>query len=422
MLIEFSVKNYCSFKEQQRLSLVATPGNELGKENLIPLKQKKLSLVKSAVVYGPNAAGKSNLVKALFFMQQFILKSATEKGVQGIGITPFLLNSETRSLPSEFEIIFIAEGVRYQYGFALTSTRIVKEWLLAYPENKPQHWFVREYNSGENKDNWKFSSKMHGGRQKELWKKSTRNDALFLSTALQFNNEQFNPIFLWFKDNLVLFTNTNPAPFLTFFGDSSNKIILPDPQKIMQFLKPFDLGFIDIQVKKTEMKIANTDTAIPIKVPFFIHLNEKNEKVEFPLHMESEGARKLVALTPQFFDVLENQRTFIIDEIDNSLHPFLVRGIIKLFQNTEQHTSNAQLICTTHDVSLLDPELLRRDQIWFVEKKQDQSTDLYSLIDFSPRKHEAYGKNYLEGRYGGLPFVGEWKFNDEEDQDLASCE
>ncbi len=414
MLIEFSVQNYCSFKEQQRLSLVANSGKELKAENTITLpNEQNFSLVKSSVIYGANAAGKSNLIKALFFMQQFILKSAREKEDQRpIDCIPFLLNSQSKGMPSEFEIIFISEGVRYQYGFAVTPNRVVKEWLIAYPEKRPQQWFVRAYNAETNEEEWKFGSKMLGGSKIALWKKMTRADALFLSIAHQFNSEQLKPVYDWFKENLIIITNINPIPNLPPFFIPFHNVFETEPRKAVEFLKPFDLGFSDIQVKNGEAKIVNSDKTMPFKALFFIHLNEKNEQIEFHSQMESEGTRRLVALTPHLLKILQQQRVLVVDEIDNSLHPLLVRGILKRFQNLEGQQSNAQMICSTHDVSLLDPELLRRDQIWFVEKKQDQSTDLYSLADFSPRKHEAFGKGYLEGRYGALPFIGEWKFNE----------
>ncbi len=310
-------------------------------------------------------------------------------------------------MASEFEIIFINEGVLYQYGFAVTDTRVYKEWLIAFPEKRPQQWFIREYNIELNKEEWKFGSKMLGGRKIELWKEMTRSDTLFLSTATQLNNEQLAPLYTWFKEHLVIFMNFQPQFYLENLNDSSLLVELFKAEggieKTVNFIKNFDLGITDIRVMK------KPDDSKEI---LFFHLNEKNQRVAFEVKEESEGTRKLLALIPFLFKILKEEKILIVDEIGNSLHPLLMQEIFRFFQNTDAKQSNAQLICSTHDVSLLNPELFRRDQIWFVEKKPDQSTDLYSLADFSPRKYEAFGKGYLEGRYGALPFIGEWKFDE----------
>ena len=410
MLIEFSVKNYRSYKDRQRLSLIANPGKELAEENTIILpNERNLSLLKSAVIYGPNAAGKSNLLRALYFMQQFILNSTElNKEPFPIDCDSFFLDSTTSGRASEFEIIFINEGVLYQYGFAVTNTRVYKEWLTAFPEKRPQQWFIREYNNELNKEEWKFGSKMLGGRKIELWKEMTRSDALFLSTATQLNNEQLAPLYLWFKEHLTIFMNFQPQLYLENLDDSSPlvKLLRDDDtgEKAINFIKNFELGITGIKLLKNP-----GDSSIEI---YLIYLNEKNQKILFHAKDASEGTRKLLALIPFLFKILKEEKILIIDEIGNSLHPLLMQGIFRFFQNTDVTHSNAQMICSTHDVSLLNPALFRRDQIWFVEKKIDQSTDLYSLADFSPRKYEAFGKGYLEGRYGALPFIGEWKFDE----------
>jgi uncharacterized protein len=413
MLIEFTVINYRSFRKQERLSLIANSGKELQIENTFnaPYEQN-IRLLKSAIIYGANAAGKSNLITAMLFMKRFIMGSARER--QGpIDCAPFLLDSYTSSMASEFEMIFISDGVRYQYGFAVTPTRVTKEWLIAYPEKRPQHWFEREYNNKTSQEEWKIGSKLLGGRQIDLWKKSTRPDALFLSTAHQLNSEQLKPIYDWFKKQLIILSHDNNQtyqfyPYDRFFPKIFEK--KDEKEKILNFMNTLDLKINDIRVENREEKVAGTDVKFPSIT--FIHLNEKNEEIAFTLDMESDGTKKLFYEAPRLLKVLQDEKVLIIDEIDNSLHPSLVRSLIKCFKNSVDKQSKAQLICTSHDVSLLDPELLRRDQIWFVEKKQDNSTNLYSLADFSPRKNEAFGKGYLEGRYGALPFIGEWQFNE----------
>lgn len=436
MLVEFSVRNYRSFKEEQNLSLVASTGRELQVENTIQF-ESNFSLLKSAVVYGANGAGKSNLIIAIDFMKQFVLNSAQEKPIDYM---PFLLDSHTQNQSSEFEMIFINNKVRYQYGFAITSDRVVKEWLIAYPEKRAQHWFEREYNNKTDQEEWRFGSKFLGGRQIDLWRKSTRSDSLFLSIAHQFNSEQLDPIYQWFNELFIQRSGTVYDFPRLLLQDASEK------KRILEFINTFDLRINDIRTKKEILDYGelakqigdlkwntaflidslsgkNKNLEIPKLMPrhdtlqkalkniFFIRLNEKNEEMIFTPEMESDGTLKIFMLTPILLRILQQGKVFIVDEIDNSLHPLLVRGLLKYFQNIRDNQSNAQMICTTHDTNLLDPELLRRDQIWFTEKKIDSSTDLYSLADYSPRKNEAFGKGYLEGRYGALPFIGDWKFD-----------
>ncbi len=202
MLIEFSVKNYRSIRDKQTFSMAAGSAKEMFDENTFNSGIARLpNLLKLAVVYGPNAAGKSNFVKAIQFMRQFVkLSSKDSQQGERIEVIPFLFDKENRSVPSEFEVVFVQEQVRYQYGFSVTSQNVTAEWLIAYPQGKPQRWFERMYNPETGKTKWHFSPKFTGKR--EVWKEATRTNALFLSTAIQLNNQQLKPVFDWF--NVVL--------------------------------------------------------------------------------------------------------------------------------------------------------------------------------------------------------------------------
>lgn len=193
MLVEFRVKNFRSFRDEQVLTLVA------GHDTTLPgncATEGKLQLLKAAGIYGPNASGKSNLVKAIKVMQDLVLNSADFKPGSKLPVTPFLLDEELEGKPSSFEVTFFYEDIRYQYGFTVTNERVHEEWLLAYPKGKAQRWYERTLNKGD----WKFSSFLKGEKAKISDK--TRDNALFLSVAAQWNNEQLIHVYKWFKNKL----------------------------------------------------------------------------------------------------------------------------------------------------------------------------------------------------------------------------
>ena len=420
MLIEFSVTNYRSFLTSQTLSLVANTSTELQDQNSFATPVKDLRLLRSAVIYGPNAAGKSNLVQALGEMQDFVRSSAKDSQAdEEIPLfTPFLLSSKSRQAPSEFEVLFIQNNIRYQYGFAVNSTRVMHEWLLAYPEGRVQRWFEREYDDQADKEQWYFGPKFTG--RKKIWQEATRSNALFLSTAIQLNNEQLKPVFNWFNKLAVIGQEQLIHPGFTIreCEDKTRK------KKILQLLNSADLSIADItlikreltsdafpdmppEIKEELLKKRGERKLVSTKVDLLHTAIDTEELIPIPLEEESGGTKKLFAYAAPLLDVLENGRILVVDELDNSLHPLMVRYLIGLLHDGENNSRNAQLVFTTHDTSLLDQEVLRRDQIWFVEKNKHNATELYPLTDFSPRKREALEKGYLLGRYGALPYIRE---------------
>lgn len=421
MLIEFSVKNYRSFWESQTLSMAAGASKDLRENNTFsPALQELPGLLRSAVVYGANGGGKSNLVKALGFMQELVLMSAKEsqEGEQ-IALKPFMLHPEGPSMASEFEVIFVEDSVRYQYGFAVTRRRIVHEWLLAFPGNRAQRWFERTFNPGKGEEEWYFGAKLTG--QKKTWQKSTRSNALFLSTAVQLNSEQLKPVFSWFHRLVVIGHEDLIKNGFTVNRCEDEK----SRANILKFLKSAGIGVDGIIIK--ERKFDQLD--MPFKVPdglksFLSDMKDKTFKevlfkhqllnsdnfALFPLAEESDGTQKLFSYAAPWLDLLQNGRVMIVDELDNSFHPHLVRYLLRLIHNTSSNIGNGQLVFSTHDTSILDPRILRRDQIWFVEKDDMQATQLYPLSDFHPRKNEALEKGYLQGRYGALPYIGDIRF------------
>jgi len=423
MLIEFSVANYRSFQTSQQLTLSANTATELKEENSFASPVPNLPrLLRSGVVYGPNAAGKSNLIQAMAFMKELVLSSAKESQEgEKISVFPFLFNRESRRNPSEFEALFIQEGVRYQYGFAVDAQRINAEWLYAYPEGRAQKWFERSYDPTRQNESWYFGSKFTGRRK--IWQEATRSNALFLSTAIQLNNEQLKPVFNWFSHKLRVIGQVDIIHPGFSMGECEKE---EKKRAILKFMNAADLSITDILLKKKDFSMRDLPADMPenIKKEIIMDLDGKkipqisfmhpapdaDESVPLELSEESDGTQKLFALAGHWLDVLEKGFVLFVDEMDNSLHPIMIRFLLSLLHNPETNRQNAQLVFTTHDTTVLDQMLMRRDQIWFVEKDKKNATRLYPLSDYKPRKGEALQKGYLLGRYGALPFPGELRF------------
>lgn len=421
MLIEFQITNWRSFYESQVLSTVANKDKMLEESNCINSQISSCpKLLRSLVLYGSNASGKSNLILGLAFMKEMVAVSAVGiREGQALNVTPFRLDPATREQPTEFEIIFIENNIRYQYGFSLTSKRVIREWLLASTGRKAQRWFEREYNTKTDKYNWYLGSNLLGGHQRQLWKEATRANTLFLSTAVHWNSEQLRPVFNWFVNKLIIFSgNTVISP--TFTIEKILKGI--EKEKIIEFLQVADLGVTDVKVdhreaQKNDFKVEAGkieyvgSQTVQEPVVTLSHRGKNNEEIGFDfLTEESHGTQRLFTYAAPILDALQQGLILVFDELDSGLHPKMMRFLISLMQNESLNKNNAQLIFSTHDTSLLDSHLFRRDQIWFVEKDKNQASKLYPLTDFSPRKDEALEKGYLMGRYGALPFFGELKF------------
>ena len=414
MLVEFRIKNFRSLRDEQVLSMVASPDKTLLETHALDTGLKAAPyLLKSAVVYGANASGKSNLIKALQYMRDVVLQSAALLPGQTFSqLQPFKLDATSGSQPTEFEVTFILAGVRYQYGFAMNAQRIVSEQLLVYKAFKPQRWFERHFDAESGKDVYEFGPGLKGA--KNLWEGATRPNALFLSVAVQLNSEALHPVFDWFANRLVIF---NEQSRLT--PDFSVQMLKQEAQRkaICEFMRAADISIADIEVASKQAMVhtinfdlstgKREDTAGEQAVDEvkFHHMTEHGKAV-FDLVDESSGTRNLFFLTGPILDILNKGQTLVVDELDTSLHTLLVQALVRLFHRSEVNVGCAQLIFTTHDTSLLDAYgLFRRDQVWFVEKRLDQSSSLYPLLDFSPRKNEALERGYLQGRYGALPFL-----------------
>lgn len=413
MLLEFRVRNFRSIRDEQALNLIASGDKELAATHLASTGLKSVPhALRSVVVYGPNASGKSSLLRALDYMRAVVAESATviQPG-QTYNVQPFKLDPATAHQPTEFEITFLLSGVRHQYAFAMTPQRIVSESLLVYRSSKPTQLFSRQHIDGDGYD-YEFSTYLTGPRK--LWQESTRPNALFLSMAAQLNSEQLSPVFNWIVRNITFL----PAG-ATVLPDFTTALLATEQGRasIREFLSAADISIADVQaVSRKGMQAQWVMSASGLQasqeereflMPVFEHSTPKGS-AKFELHDESEGTQRLYGLIAPVLDCLRDGRVLVVDELDSSLHTLLVRRLVTMFQTPELNPNGAQLIFSTHDTSLLDHTLFRRDQIWFTEKDADQATRLYPLTDFSPRKQEAWERGYLAGRYGAVPFFSDW--------------
>ena len=415
MLVEFCTKNFMSIKDEARLSLVARPSGDRRATHLVTPRHHRgvpVPLVRSAAVYGPNAAGKTNLLLALSAMQATVMSSF--QMTNRLPMVPFAFDPALESEPSILEVVFVLDGIRYQYGFSATSSVVIDEWLFAWPRGRVQTWFER---SGEQ---FEFGQKLLG--PKHIWKKSTRPDALFLSTAVALNSKQLKPVFDWFRKSLhIVPIGEWINAFTTERCRRDSRTDGINKEHIVDFLKKSDLSISDIRVRDKEVTTEEMsdefshilsekikENLVGKKIPevAFVHNVGENAEFELNIGVESRGTQRIFALAGPWLDVLREGSTLVVDELEQSLHPTLVRFLVGCFHNPMLNERGAQLIFTTHNTSILDQNVFRRDQIWFCERNDAQETQLFPLTQFHPRKkHENLERSYLAGRYGALPYV-----------------
>ncbi|WP_434685836.1 AAA family ATPase [Pseudanabaena minima] len=427
MLIEFNVENYRSFRDEANFSMVAakivSKDKKLDQENIIQV-DSKLSLLKSAVIYGANASGKSNLHAALRFMRWFVLNSSKESQEgELIAIEPFRLSTETEQQSSVFEIIFILNKRKYRYGFEVTTQEVISEWLFDVPSTRERKLFIRENNQIDVKKS--FSE----GIGLEI---RTRANALFLSVVSQWNGKTAKEILHWFNTLSIAEPNANDGRNRRYtikcFEDGLYK------PEIIEFIKKLDLGISGIEIEPDFSMVPQvlqdrlTEESLKVlgrKSVKTLHWKYSQDGGKSPVFFdldanESEGTRRLFALAGLLIDTLKQGKILFIDEFDSSIHPLITCAVINLFNSKDTNPKNAQIIFITHDTNLLSHKIFRRDQVWFAEKDEQGSTHLYSLAEYKipteedskedtfkkVRNDASFEDNYIHGKYGAIPFIG----------------
>jgi uncharacterized protein len=414
MLLDFSAQNFRSLRDRATLSFVANQDASHRDTHCLATGLKSVPWVtRGAAIYGANASGKSNLIFGLTTMSTLVQQSTAMTEAQfAEHYTPFRLDVGTAGKPTDFEVNLVLSDIRYEYGFSYDRERIRAEWLTVYRTGKGQKWFDREWDEETGEELWgSFSTHFTGPR--ETWRKATRPQALFLTTAAQLNSELLKPLFDWFREGLVVLQAVGMVGLglaLQRFDEAGFK------ERLLDVLRAADIHIADIRVEKKaghqfklKLEVGKPPTmlATEAEVPniTFGHRSEGGQTVYFDGRYESAGTQRLLGFIGPILDALEQGKLVVIDDVDSSLHPMVTRFIIGLFHDPNVSKNAAQLWITTHDTSLLDTDLMRRDQFWFVEKNPSQASILVPLTDFSPRKNEALERGYLRGRYGGLPFI-----------------
>lgn len=411
MLIDFTVENYKSIKDSMTFTMEATAIKDHSK-NIF--KDGKKILLKSAVIYGPNASGKSNLLNAMSFMRSFVENSATEYKLNDtIEVEPFKLNTLKKDEASLFETTFIYNEIKYRYGFRLNNNKVLDEWLF-HTKIRETKLFVRT--------NQEFDlSKAFSEGNLIVKENKTRENVLFLSVVAQFNGSISKSIIDWFNQFNIT-SNVTRNKFEHYTLDMLKN--LENKSKILKLLLSVDMGVKDVEMKTTNVEFEKAPSFIKeiIKkdnaeessitqseiITKHMQYNEKKEyigDIEFKLQNESTGTNKFLLLAGPIVETLANGEILVIDELDNSFHTQMTEFIVALFNSKETNPKNAQLIFATHDTNLLTHKLFRRDQIWFVEKNIYGESEIFSLIDFGARKDTSLEKNYLEGKFGGVPHI-----------------
>lgn len=422
MLISFKVANFKSINDEITITFNSTSLSEHEDSNVISTGRN--NLLKSILLYGHNASGKSKILDGIVFCRWFVCNSALEmNSEEEIEVEPFQLTEKSAKRPSFFEIAFYLDNQRFRYGFEVDKKKVHREWLLESKANKEYPVFLR---IGQ-----KIDIDLKRFPNAEDLDKRTRKNALFISVAAQWNVSKASKISKWF-DSICTVHGLADEHYRDITID-----MLQDKkhtQLIKTFIRKADLGINDIEVVNIPLNLENFLKSVPdeLKDSYKERFKErfKDEKTHTTIiavhnkyndnheiidtvpfafdKTESEGTKKYFNLIGLFLKAIAENRLVIIDEFDARLHTLLSKAILKLF-NSNRVKSSAQLLVASHDTALLDRSLLRRDQIYFIEKNQIGATEVTSLVEYKPRKEAPYDKNYLEGKYGAIPIVDDFE-------------
>jgi len=424
LLLQFSVNNFKSIKDTVTMSM-ATSSKDEGNS----FKIRKYELLNSAIIYGANASGKSNFLKAMSFMGMLVLnKTKVMQSTDELPHEPFKLNIETENSSSSFEIVFFINEIKYRYGFELDKSTVYAEWLYADEKGKESKLFYREKNEDDyvNQNKFKEGYSFYNNSKSEI---KILENQLFIWKCDQDGGEISKSILNWFKQ----FNFIDGMDHESFINETMQEMKNKDfKNKIVELVKTADIGIEDITLEEEEVP-----SHIIEKLPFpedikqkmleeggvtsislntyhkkFDENNNEIDNVIFELDREeSKGTRKFFKMSAPILSTLRDGKILIIDELDASLHPMLTKHLINLFHDKNINTKSAQLIFATHDTNLLTSSMFRRDQIWLTEKDKFGATDIYSLAQFkNVRKNDDFEKHYIQGKYGAIPYLGKFEF------------
>ena len=421
MLLQFKANNFKSIKEPIMLSMQTASKDEKNYSDV-----GKYQLLSTAVLYGPNASGKSNILSAIKYMRDLVLnRTKVMQSTDTLPYDPFRLSTETESSSSSFEIIFFVDEIKYRYGFELDETTIFSEWLFTDENGRESKLFYRDVDEDDyvNKDTFKEGFLFFDKENKKI--KISKN-RLFLWKCDEDEGFISQLILHWFNSFNSLDGMRNSKYLKYTMNQLNNDDFRED---ITSLVKTADIGIESMESdeeeysekilsmfsEKVREKQSSTRTFIKTHHKKFDKDNNELKNVVFELNKEeSQGTQKFFAMSAPILDTLKKGTLLIIDELDASLHPMLTKHLVKLFHNKNINKYNAQLIFATHDINLLKKSLFRRDQIWFADKNEYGATQLYSLAQYNNvRKDEDFGKLYLQGKYGAVPYLEDFDFGED---------
>ncbi len=413
MIIELKVKNFLSFKEEVVFSLLRS-SIDINTLNKNFIKNGNLNILKSAVIFGPNASGKSNLLQTMDFLKFLVLKSREFDKKKDVKYLPFKLNSKYREeLPIEISIKYLINKNIYDYYINIYKNKEIDKnysFIINSEILKKNDEII--FNRGLNKIISKDKN-----LNKSLIEVQTNKNTLFLSKSEVLGFDTLAEAYSWFNEKLVIDLESQNHFGLRYTVEKlkSKKF----KQFVLKYMNLADFGNIkDIIIKEQEIKLPED---IDKELKKFIlekekykiitqHLDEKKKLIDFDFEIEeSQGNIKYLSLLGPIYDMLENQKVFLVDELDKSLHPEILKLIFNIIHDSN---SNSQIISTTHSFPLLmyvnnsEDEIFRRDQVWFTRKNKDEATELYSLINIGGiRKDLRIFKAYFDGRLDAFPNI-----------------
>jgi uncharacterized protein len=412
MLVEFSITNFRSIAETVTFSMEAAKE----RDNAITTSAAFAPhLLRIAAIFGANGSGKTNVLLALANVQalvrgDFALRPDPDEGLQAY-FSPFIFDKDLRNAPTRFDIVFLAkelheEETLFNYKISYNFDRIIEEHLIARsakPRSRDRILFERVWSETEQKYEYNFGSSVEGPKDKFV---PDANETLPLLTVLgKSRAKEFVQAYLWLV-RLQIITNVR-RPFLRrpvspVFINSTQRMLRRDDQSA-ELISSF-LSHLDVRVTRIDVREQTSDAYTRTEVQL-VSPDRSGEEVGLPLEAESEGTRKLFELAGAWILALRSGATIFVDELQNGLHPKALLALIELFKSPIVNPHNAQLVITSHDVTLL--RCLRRDEVWFADKKKDGATELYSLLEYKThaREDSAFDRQYLEGRYGGIPII-----------------
>ncbi len=444
MLLQFAVENFRSFGDEALLNLIPAKKTREHKDHILSDDQgRSVQAVPAAAIYGANASGKSNLVAAMAFARELIVDGT--KGEQAISVSPFRLDATRRSQPSRFEFVVKHDGVLYTYGFLVSAKRVEEEWLFAVYNRQEVRLFERvtRDSSAEIEFGPQAAETKEDRQVLDLVARTTRPNQLFLTEANERNVEKLKPLMRWFRDLLCIVTPEPRYQYLELRAHTDEEFI----DDVGAFLHRADTGIEQVATarEKFDPETMFPDMPADIRQAFMSDLNSGDKRalfiqdgrqfftvardkklgdepvlislkmqhrtsdggtIDFDPEDESDGTLRLMHLVPILLDLRSSEKVYVVDELDRSLHPLLCRQFVQAFiEESIKGELRGQLVLTTHETELLNQQLLRRDEIWFIEKGQAGQSSLRSLAEYRVRNDLRIDRGYLNGRFGAIPFL-----------------